>query len=207
MKSSIVYLTLSLLTLVVFWSCSPDRNAQNWIRKTTKHWAKLERRQPAWLETLDSSALHTQLFFLNNSQEEASTWLAKPLDPAIKTNLIQLRDELKTAQTRLQLQQTDPSIYNFGLRLRHLYSAKTTLQSTDLEKLENYLDQVPLYYQRARQKLRSPEPSLCDTAVQQHIKGITFLRGPLQEQLENDQIPVEKRKLLSKKKSSVPAFL
>ncbi|AEE48074.1 hypothetical protein [Haliscomenobacter hydrossis] len=198
-KSSHFIVALLSFVLVNFFACSPDRNAQNWVRKTERQWVKLEKKQPAWLETLDAHSLNNQLQFLSMSQEQAVAWVGKPLNPAIKKNIENLDRRLKRAQTRLKLQQNDPSIYNLGLRLYTLYGHDQKLETAKVEMLEKYLDQAPQYYRQARQKLASPEASRCDSAVLQHIASVTFLRGALSKQLDGSQITVEKTKVLYKK--------
>ena len=198
-KSSHLLAALLSFVLVNFFACSPDRNAQNWMRKTEHQWAKLEKKQPVWLETLDANSLENQLQFLSMSQEQAGAWVDKPLNPAIKKNIENLDKRLKRAENRLKLQQHDPSVYNLGLRLYTLYGHDQKLETAHLEMLEKHLDQAPQYYQQARQKLVSPETSQCDSAVLQHIAGVTFLRGALSKQLNSSQIPAGKTKVLDKK--------
>ena len=199
-KSSHLLVALLSFVLVNFFSCSPDRNAQNWIRKTERQWVKLEEKQPVWLETLDANALKNQLQFLSTSHEQAVAWMDKPLNSTVKNNIEDLDKRLKRAQIRLKRQQYDPSVYNLGLRLNTLYGHDQKLDTAAaVEMLEKYLDQAPLYYRQARQKLVSPEIAQCDSAVLQHIAGVTFLRGTLSKQLDGGQISAEKAKVLYKK--------
>lgn len=167
MKSSYTPITLSSLLCLVLCSCSPNRSAQNWMHKTQRQWAKLEKQTPSWVEMLDSSALATRLQFLQTAQKEAEEWSEKPIDPPIKSKVENLKLSFQKAQTRLELQQKDPSFYNLGLRLQAI---------TDLKAWEKYLDEAPKYYQQARKKLMTPEPLLCDSAIQQHIRSITLLQ-------------------------------
>lgn len=116
---------------------------------------------------LDSSALVTRLQFLQTAQKEAEEWAEKPIDPLIKSNVEDLKLNFQEVQTRLELQQKDPSLYNLGLRLQ---------ATADTNAWEKYLDEAPKYYQQARKKLLAPDPLLCDSAIQQHIRSITFLQ-------------------------------
>jgi hypothetical protein len=90
-------------------------------------------------------------------------------------------------------------VYNFGLRLQTLYSNKTTLEKTDLKKLELYLGQAERYYELARQKLKNPLAASCDSAVHQHIAGITYLLTQLSPKLDSTKLPKEKNAFLQKK--------
>lgn len=167
MKSSYTPLTLSSLLCLVLCSCSPNRSAQNWVHKTQRQWAKLEKQTPSWAEMLDSHALATRLQFLETAQTEAEEWRKKPIDPLIKSKVEDLKLHFQEVQTRLELQQKDPSLYNLGLRLQSI---------TDLKAWGKYLDEAPKYYLQARKKLSAPEPLLCDSAIQQHIRSITLLQ-------------------------------
>lgn len=193
---------LQLFILLVFassFSCSPNQSAQNWVRKTERQWSSWEKSQPQWLETLDTATLQEQLAFLTTAQQKAQKWLGKPIDTAIKLNIENLHSRLELAQNRLKRQQTDPSVYNFGLRLQTLYSNKTTLEKTDLKKLAVYLDQAGKYYDLARTKLKKPIAARCDSAVHQHIAGITFLLAHLSPKLDSTKLPKEKKAFLQKK--------
>jgi exonuclease VII large subunit len=192
---------LQLLILLVFassFSCSPNQNAQNWVRKTERQWSSWEKKQPQWLETLDTSSLQEQLTFLTTAQQTAQKWLGKPIDTAIKINIENLHARLTLAKNRLERQQIDPSVYNLGLRLQTLYSNKTTLEKTDLEKLAAELDQAGRYYDLARTKLKKPIAVRCDSAVHQHIAGITFLLSQFKPKLEKLQVSQEKISILQK---------
>jgi len=193
---------LQLFILLVFassFACSPNQSAQNWVRKTEHQWSSWEKSQPQWLETLDTTTLQEQLAFLTTAQQKAQNWLDKPIDTAIKINIENLHSRLELAQNRLKRQQTDPSVYNFGLRLQTLYSNKTTLEKTDLKKLELYLGQAERYYELARQKLKNPLAASCDSAVHQHIAGITYLLTQLSPKLDSTKLPKEKNAFLQKK--------
>lgn len=196
------YHLLQLLILLVFassFSCSPNQSAQNWVRKTEHQWSSWEKSQPQWLETLDTSTLQKQLAFLTMAQQKAQKWLGKPIDTAIKINIQNLNARLTLAKNRLERQQIDPSVYNLGLRLQTLYLAKTTLEKTDLEKLAVDLDQAGRYYDLARTKLKKPIAESCDSAVHQHITGITFLLARLSAKLDSTKFPGEKKAFLQKK--------
>jgi predicted DNA-binding protein YlxM (UPF0122 family) len=192
---------LQLFILLVFassFACSPNQNAQNWVRKTERQWSSWEKSQPQWLETLDTATLQEQLAFLTTAQQKAQNWLGKPIDTAIKLNIENLHSRLELAQNRLKRQQTDPSVYNLGLRLQTLYSNKTTLEKTDLKKLAVYLDQAGRYYDLALQKLKNPLAASCDSAVHQHIKGVTFLLLQFKPKLEKLQVSQENTSILQK---------
>jgi hypothetical protein len=90
-------------------------------------------------------------------------------------------------------------VYNLGLRLQTLYSNKTTLEKTDLEKLAVDLDQAGTYYELARTKLKKPIAESCDSAVHQHITGITFLLARLSPKLDSTKLPKEKKAFLQEK--------
>lgn len=180
MKSSYTPITLSTLFCLLLCSCSPNRSAQNWMHKTQRQWAKLEKQTPSWAEMLDSSALAARLQFLQSAQQEASAWAKRPIDPLIKRKIEELKSGFQETQTRLELQQKDPSLYNLGLRLQAI---------TDLKTWEKYLDEAPGYYRQARKKLSTPDPLLCDSAIQQHIRSITFLQtlAPSKEKAQLDR--------------------
>ena len=188
-----------LLVIASSFACSPNQSAQNWVRKTEHQWSSWEKSQPQWLETLDTSALQKQLAFLTTAQQKAQNWLDKPIDTAIKLNIENLHSRLELAQNRLKRQQTDPSVYNFGLRLQTLYFNKAALQIKDLEKLADHLDKARSYYDLARAKLKTPIAASCDSAVHQHIKGITFLLARLSPKLDSTKLPKEKKAFLQKK--------
>lgn len=180
MKSSYTPITLIGLLGLILCACSPNRSAETWIHKTQRQWGKLEKKTPAWTEMLDSSGLAVRLQFLQNAQQEAAEWEKKPIDPLIKRKIEELKSTFQETQTRLELQQKDPSLYNLGLRLQTI---------TDLESWEKHLDEAPKYYQQARKKLSTPEPLLCDSAIQQHIRSITFLQtlAPSKEKAQLDR--------------------
>lgn len=198
MKFSLLLQLFILLVFASSFSCSPNQSAQNWVRKTERQWSSWEKSQPQWLETLDTSTLQKQLAFLTTAQQKAQNWLGKPIDTAIKLNIENLHSRLELAQNRLRRQQTDPSVYNLGLRLQTLYSNKTTLEETDLKKLAADLDQAGRYYDLARQKLKNPLAASCDSAVHQHIKGVTFLLSQLKPKLEKLQVSQENTSILQK---------
>lgn len=198
MKFSLLLQLFILLVFASSFSCSPNQSAQNWVRKTEQQWNKWEKKQPQWLETLDTSTLQKQLAFLTTAQQKAQNWLGKPIDTAIKLNIENLHSRLELAQNRLRRQQTDPSVYNLGLRLQTLYSNKATLEETDLKKLELNLDQSERYYALARAKLKKPIAASCDSAVHQHITGITFLLSQLKPKLEKLQVSQENTSILQK---------
>jgi hypothetical protein len=192
---------LQLFILLVFassFACSPNQSAQNWVRKTEHQWSSWEKSQPQWLETLDTTTLQEQLAFLTTAQQKAQKWLDRSIDTAIKINIENLHARLTLAKNRLERQQIDPSVYNLGLRLQTLYSNKTTLEKTDLEKLAADLDQAGRYYDLARQKLKNPLVASCDSAVHQHIKSVTFLLSQLKPKLEKLQVSQEKISILQK---------
>jgi len=198
MKFSHLLQLFILLVIASSFACSPNQNAQNWVRKTERQWSSWEKSQPQWLETLDTATLQEQLTFLTTAQQKAQNWLGKPIDTAIKLNIENLHSRLELAQNRLRRQQTDPSVYNLGLRLQTLYLVKTTLEKIDLEKLAADLDQAGRYYDLARQKLKKPIAARCDSAVHQHITGITFLLSQLKPKLEKLQVSQEKISILQK---------
>lgn len=183
MKSSYILLTLSSLLGLTILSCSANQSAQNWIHKTERNWAKLEKQEPEWAEMLDSSALATRLNFLQEVQQQAMEWEKKPVDPVIKQKIEALATRLKEDQIRLELQQNDPRLYNLGLRLQKL----PMTQLANLQTLAPYLDQASKYYQQAKQKLYAVEPALCDSAIQQHIQGITFVQSSLAAAVATDE--------------------
>lgn len=167
MTPSYTPISLSSLLCLTLLACSPNQSAQNWMYKTQRQWSKLEKQTPQWTEMLDSSALAIRLQFLQSAQRAAAEWEKKPVDSAIKDKVTDLKLRFEQLQVRLEAQQKDPSLYNLGLRLQGI---------TDLQTLGKYLDEAPRYYQQARKKIAAPEPVLCDSAIQQHIRSINFLQ-------------------------------
>lgn len=202
MRSSNTPLILGGLCLTILAACSPDRSALNWLHKTERHWAKLENKQPEWPEMLDSAALRSRLDFLAEVLGKTQEWEKQALDAAVKTKLTNLGTDLEAAQSRLKTQQTDPSSYNLGLRLRSLFTPSQPFEMKKLEDFENYLDQASVYYRQAKQKLQSPAPSQCDSAVVQHIISITYLREELGAKIAESNLPNLKIKQLNQKISN-----
>ncbi len=77
MKSSYTPLILVGLCLSILVACSPDRSALNWLHKTERDWAKLEKKQPEWPEMLDSAGLHSRLNFLAEALSKTQEWEKK----------------------------------------------------------------------------------------------------------------------------------
>ncbi|WP_373549183.1 hypothetical protein [Haliscomenobacter sp.] len=199
MRSSNTLLIFGGLCLTILVACSPDRSALNWLHKTERDWAKLENKQPEWPEMLDSEALQNRLDFLAESLGKTQNWVQKPLDAAVKTKLTALVTDLEAAQSHLETQQSDPSSYNLGLRLRSLFAPDQPFEMKKLEDLENYLDQASVYYRQAKQKLQAPAPNQCDSAVAQHIISITYLREELGAKIAESNLPNLKIKQLNQK--------
>jgi hypothetical protein len=183
-------LCLFSLCITCLWHCSPERSALNWLRQTERRWQKLQKQQPEWLETLDSLQWQKQGQFLENALQNAETWLAKPIDAAIKKKLSTLQKKLSQAKAELARQSSDARVYNLAFRLQNLASADTTFSAATLAALDLQLGAARAYYNRAHQKLQNPQPSLCDSAVLQHIRGMTYLREGLQPKLA--QLPQAK---------------
>ncbi len=202
MKSSYTPLILGGLCLSILVACSPDRSALNWLHKTERDWAKLEKKQPEWPEMLDSAGLHSRLNFLAEALSETQEWEKQALDAAVKTKLTALGTDLEAAQSRLKMQQSDPSSYNLGMHLRSLFAPDQPFEMSKLERLEKYLDQASTYYQQAKQKLQAPAPSQCDSAVAQHIVSITYLREELGAKIAGSNLPNLKIKQLDQKISN-----
>lgn len=199
MKSSNTPLILGGLCLTLLVACSPNRSALTWLHKTERHWAKLEQQQPEWPEMLDSAALQTRLDFLAKALHKTREWEKQTLEVAVKAKLTKLNKDLQAAQSRLGTQQKDPSSYNLGLRLRSLFTPDQPFEMKKLENLEKYLDQAPQYYKQAKQKLREPVPSQCDSAIAQHISSITYLRETLGAKIAVSSLPQVKIKQLDQK--------
>lgn len=189
MKSSYKPLILGGLSLCILVACSPDQSALTWLRKTERHWAKLEKTQAEWPEMLDSSALQNRLDFLAAALDKAQEWEKRPVAPAVKNKLTTLSTRLQTAQNRLLSQQKDPSVYNFGLRLRELFPPDRPFDMSQLDNLQGLLDQADTYYQQAKQKLKEPAPTQCDSAIAQHINSITYLRENLGKKITESNLP------------------
>lgn len=200
MKSSKTPLILGGLCLLsILVACSPDRSALNWLNKTERHWAKLEKKQPEWLEMLDSTALQNRLDFLAAVLGKAEELTKQPLDPAINNKLATLSTRLQTAQDLLLSQQKDPTIYNLGLRLREQFPPDRPFEMSQMENLQLQLDQAATYYSQAKQKLQEPAPAQCDSAIAQHISSITYLREDLGKKIMESDLPKVMSKQLEHK--------
>ena len=189
MKPSYTPLTLGGLCLFIVLACSPDRSALNWLNKTERHWAKLEKKQPEWAEMLDSTALESRLNFLATALTKAQDWTKQSIDPAVKNKVSALNNRLQTAQDRLFSQKKDPTVYNLGLRLREQFSPDRPFEMSQLDNLQKHLDQAATYYRQAKQKLQEPLPAQCDSAISQHISSITYLREELGEKIVEGNLP------------------
>lgn len=189
MKSSYTPLILSGFCLFILVACSPDQTALNWLRKTERHWAKLEKKQPEWAEMLDSTALENRLDFLTKALSKAQDLTRQSLNPAVKNKVSALSTRLQTAQSQLLGQQKDPCVYNLGLRLREQFAPGRPFQMSQLEKLQLHLDNADTYYQQARQKLKEPVPAQCDSAIIQHVSSITYLREELGKKIAASNLP------------------
>jgi hypothetical protein len=189
MKSSKTPLILGGLCLYILVACSPDRSALNWLNKTERHWANLEKKQPEWPEMLDSSALQNHLIFLAAALSKAQDWTKQPLDPAVKNKVSALNSRLQAAQGHLLSQQKDPSVYNLGLRLREQFAPDRPLEMSQLDNLQKQLDRAATYYHQAKQKLQEPIPAQCDSAIAQHISSITYLREELGKKIVESELP------------------
>jgi hypothetical protein len=189
MKSSNTPLIVGGLCLLILVACSPDRSALNWLHKTERHWAKLEKKQAEWAEMLDSTALQNRLDFLATALTKTQDWTKRPLDPAVKNKLTTLSSRLQTAQDRLLSQQKDPSMYNLGLRLQELFPPDRPFDMSQLDNLQEHLDQAATYYRQAKQKLQKPTPAQCDSAIAQHISSITYLREDLGKKIMESNLP------------------
>lgn len=189
MKFSNTPLILSGLCLIILVACSPDRSALNWLNKTERHWSKLEKKQPEWAEMLDSTALESRLNFLATTLTKAQDWTKQPLDPAVKNKVSALSTRLQTAQDHLLSQQKDPCVYNLGLRLREQFSPDRPFEMSQMENLQEQLDQAATYYRQAKQKLREPAPARYDSAIAQHISSITYLREELGKKIAESSLP------------------
>ena len=198
MRSSKTPLILGGLCLFLV-ACSPDHNASNWLNKTTRHWAKLEKNQPEWAEMLDSTALQNRLVFLSTALNKAQEWTEQPLDPAVKNKVSSLSTRLQTAQDHLLSQQKDPSVYNLGLRLRELLPPDRPFEMSQLDNLQKHLEQAATYYRQAKQKLHEPLPAQCDSAIAQHISSITYLREELGKKIAGSDLPKVMSKQLEHK--------
>lgn len=189
MKSSYKPLILGGLSLCILVACSPDHSALTWLRKTERHWAKLEKTQAEWPEMLDSSALQNRLDFLATALDKAQEWGKQSVAPAVKNKITTLSTRLQTAQNRLLSQQNDPSVYNLGLRLRELFPPDRPFDMSQLDNLQELLDQAATYYRQAKQKLQEPTPTQCDSAIAQHISSITYLREDFGKKIMGSDLP------------------
>lgn len=190
MKSSNTPLILGGLCLLsILVACSPDRSSLNWLHKTERHWVKLEKKQPEWPEMLDSTALQNRLDFLVTALNKAEELTKQPLSPAIKNKLTTLSSHLQTAQDRLLSQKKDPCVYNLGSRLREQFAHDRAFEMSQMERLQEQLDQAATYYRQAKQKLREPAPARYDSAIAQHISSITYLREELGKKIMEGDLP------------------